>query len=93
MGMNVPGYSAIFTRHIDKDQEAFDWSVRTALIGLGSGASGALGGIIANRFGFNTLFIGVTIFILVSAALPILILKKVSSKDGKVSRPPVRLLR
>jgi len=93
MGMNVPGYSAIFTRHIDKNREAFDWSVRTALIGLGSGVSGALGGIIANRFGFNVLFIGVAIFILVSAALPILILKQVASKDGKASRLSIRLLR
>lgn len=93
MSMNVPGYSAIFTRHIDKDKEAFDWSVRTALIGLGSGASGALGGIIANRFGFNTLFIGVAIFILISAILPILIFKQVSSKGRKVPRPPIQLLR
>ena len=93
MGMNIPGYSAIFTRHIDKNREAFDWSVRAALIGLGSGVSGALGGIIANRFGFNVLFIGVAIFILVSAILPILILKQVASKDGKVSRPPIKLMR
>jgi len=93
MGMNIPGYSAIFTRHIDKNREAFDWSVRAALIGLGSGVSGALGGIIANRFGFNTLFIGVAIFILISAALPILILKQVASKNGKVSRPPIKLMR
>jgi len=93
MGMNVPGYSAIFTRHIDKNREAFDWSVRTALIGLGSGASGALGGIIAYHFGFNVLFIGVAVFILISAALPILILKHVASKDGKSSRPPIKLMR
>ncbi|MCK4781794.1 MFS transporter [Candidatus Parcubacteria bacterium] len=80
MGMNIPGYTAIFTRHIDKGKEAFDWSVRGALIGIGTGISGALGGMIAHNFGFETLFIGVTIFILISALLPLLILKNLKSK-------------
>jgi len=53
--MNVPGYSAIFTRHIDKGREALGWSVRTALVGMGAGAAGALGGIIAARLGFTFL--------------------------------------
>ena len=86
--MNVPGYTAIFTRHIDKDQEALDWSVRSCLIGIGAGASGALGGIIANRFGFNTLFICVGIFILLSAFLPFLISKEMRPKDKKTIRIP-----
>ena len=88
MGMNVPGYTAIFTRHIDKGQEALDWSIRSCLIGIGAGVSGALGGIIANRFGFNTLFIGVGIFILLSAFLPFLISKEMMPKDKKTVRIP-----
>ena len=59
MGMNVPGYTAIFTRHIDKGREAFDWSVRACLIGIGAGIAGALGGIVAHKFGFQVLFTGV----------------------------------
>jgi len=86
MGMNVPGYTAIFTRHIDKGREALNWSVRSCLIGIGAGVSGALGGIIANRFGFNTLFIGVGIFILLSAFLPFLISKEMMPKDKKATR-------
>jgi len=77
MAMNIPGYTAIFTRHIDKGKEAFDWSTRGALIGIGTGISGALGGIIAYNFGFEPLFIGVGIFILISAFLPLLILKNI----------------
>jgi MFS family permease len=88
MGMNVPGYTAIFTRHIDKGKEAFDWSVRSALIGLGAGAAGALGGIIASYFGFKTLFIGTGIFILISAFLPLLIFREIIPKDKKMPRVP-----
>lgn len=85
MGMNIPGYTAIFTRHIDKDKEAFDWSVRAALVGIGAGLAGALGGIIAHNFGFNILFVGVGIFILLGAFLPLLILREMKSR---VFRPP-----
>ncbi|MBU1290030.1 MFS transporter [Patescibacteria group bacterium] len=88
MGMNIPGYTAIFTRHIDRGKEAFDWSVRAALIGFGSGIAGALGGVVANRFGFYILFIGVIVFLLISAFLPLLIRKELSSKDKKIIRTP-----
>lgn len=88
MGMNIPGYTAIFTRHIDKGREAFNWSVRGALIGMGTGVAGALGGVIAYRFGFNILFIGVTIFILLSAFLPFLISKEMRAKDKKMPVVP-----
>lgn len=88
MGMNIPGYTAIFTRHIDKGSEAFDWSVRSALIGFGSGIAGASGGIIANYFGFNVLFVGVIVFLLISALLPLLIRKELFLKDGEIIKTP-----
>lgn len=86
MGMNAPGYNAIFTRHIDKGREAFDWSVRSALIGLGAGGAGAIGGVVATRFGFNTLFIGVAVFIFISALIPLLIVHNVSPRNVKIAR-------
>jgi MFS family permease len=84
MGMNMPGYTAIFTRHIDKGKEAYDWSVRGALVGIGTGISGALGGIIAQNLGFEKLFIGSGFFILLSALLPIFISKQMRKKDEKM---------
>ena len=89
MGMNIPGYTAIFTRHIGKGQEAFDWSVRAALIGVGTGLAGALGGIAAHRFGFLVLFIGVIIFILLSAFLPFLVSREMKPGDKKTVRVPM----
>jgi len=84
MGMNIPGYTAIFTRHIDKGKEASSWSARAAFIGIGAGIAGALGGTIAYYFGFRVLFSGVVILLLVSATLPLLILKELFSQK-KVS--------
>ncbi len=86
MAMNVPAYTAIFTRHIDKGREAFDWSVRSALIGLGAGVAGAVGAIIANRFGFTYLFAGTSIFILASAGLPFLMFREVVPKTKEPAK-------
>ncbi len=83
LGMNMPAFTALFTRHIDKGKEAFDWGVRGALIGLGTGVSGALGGIIADKWGFDTLFLSVSIFIAVSSLLPLLIRRDIIPKSSK----------
>jgi len=88
MGMNIPGYTAIFTRHIDKGKEAFSWSTRGALVGMGAGIAGALGGMIAKYFGFVTLFTGAGIFLLLSALLPFLISKEIFPKDKKITKVP-----
>ena len=80
IAMNVAGWGAIFTRHIDKGKEAYEWSMRSTLIGIGAGVSGALGGVIATEFGFAVLFIAVGIFALVGALLPILIWQDVFTK-------------
>jgi len=86
MAMNVPAYTAIFTRHIDKGCEAFDWSVRSALMGLGAGAAGAIGAIVADQFGFAALFVGTGLFIIASAFLPFLMFKEIVPKTKKPSK-------
>ena len=80
IAMNVAGWGATFTRHIDKGMEAFEWSTRSTLVGIGAGIAGALGGVIAHEFGFTILFIGVGTFALAGALLPILIWKDIFPK-------------
>ena len=77
MAMNIPGYTAMFTRHVDRGHEAYNWSVRSTFESIGVGVAGALGGVIAYKFGFNALFIIIVIFILLSAFLPLLIFKEI----------------
>lgn len=81
MSMALPSWLAIFTRHIDKGKEAFEWSMETTSISMGAGIAGGLGGIFASMFGFRMLFVfvsGLTIF----AALLLLLVQNNISKKG-----------
>lgn len=53
----TPGWLAIFTRHIDHNLEAEEWSIYNSMIGLGAALAGALGGFLAEKFGFQSLFL------------------------------------
>jgi len=88
IGMSIPGYAAIFTRHIDRGKEALSWSTRAALVGVGAGVAGALGGTVAHYFGFKILFSGVAILLLISAVVPLLISKELISKEKKMPKVP-----
>ena len=55
--LRLPGWFGMFTRHIDKNHEGYEWSFDSLIAGVGSGVTAALGGIMAVRLGFNALFI------------------------------------
>ncbi|MBI4095219.1 MAG: MFS transporter [Candidatus Liptonbacteria bacterium] len=63
----VPAWSAIFSRHVDKDRVSFDWSLDSTVAGLSAGASGFLGGVLADQLGFTSVFIFAAFFSLASA--------------------------
>ncbi|PIR01592.1 MAG: hypothetical protein CO031_01985 [Candidatus Nealsonbacteria bacterium CG_4_9_14_0_2_um_filter_37_38] len=69
IAMSLSGWSAIFTRHIDKGQEATEWGIDATSVGFGTGISGAIGGWAVTQFGFNPVFIAVGILGLIGAAL------------------------
>lgn len=80
MAMTLPSWLAIFTRHIDKGKEAFEWSLETTSIGAGAGIAGGLGGIVASMFGFNVLFYLVSMLTIIAAILLLFIKNNVSLK-------------
>ena len=47
---------ALFTKHIDERKEATEWAMHSNAIGLGYAAAAAVGGLMADRFGFRILF-------------------------------------
>jgi len=83
MAMNIPAYTAIFSRHLDKGKEAVSWGTRGALVGVGTGIAGALGGAIAFDIGFEVLFVGVAGFIVLSSVLPLLLLGELAREKIK----------
>lgn len=94
MGMNIPGYTAIFTRHIDRGKEAYSWSLRAAMVGVGTGLAGALGGMIVKSWGFNMLFVIISIFIFISTILPFVIIKEMSpgKKEVLENVPDIKIM-
>lgn len=88
MAMTLPSWLAIFTRHIDKGKEAFQWSMETTSIGAGAGIAGGLGGVVAAVFGFTILFYFVSILTLLAAILLLLVRNNVSKRgDGPRMSP------
>lgn len=81
MSMAFPSWLAIFTRHIDKGREAFEWSMETTSIGAGAGIAGGVGGIMASVFGFNVLFIFVSALTVLSVILLLFIKNDVFIRD------------
>jgi len=61
MAISLSGWSAIFTRHIDKGKEATEWGLDATSIGLGMGISGIIGGWAVTQFGFYAVFIAVSV--------------------------------
>lgn len=53
----IPPWYAIFSRHLDKMRENVEWSMDSIAIGIGAAASAAVGGILAQKFGFQLVFI------------------------------------
>jgi len=91
MAMVTPSWSAIFTRHIDKGKEAFEWGLRSTSLGFGAGIAGAVGGILVAFFGFKIIFILVGILTIISAFLLLAIHKEISPRDRLFPRfPPFR---
>ncbi len=77
MAMALSGWSAIFTKHIDKGWEATEWGVDATLVGLGIGISGAVGGWAVSKFGFNSVFIAVGILGMIGVILLLAIRKDI----------------
>jgi len=67
--LRLPGWYGMFTRHIDKGHEGYEWSFDSLVSGVGSGITAALGGIMAARMGFNVLFIVIGALSIIGSAV------------------------
>lgn len=90
MSLTFPPWLAIFTRHIDKDREALEWSIESTFLGAGAGIAGGVGGIIASMFGFSLVFILVSGLTFFSTFLLLFIKNDISMRaDKNPMIPPV----
>ncbi len=67
MAMVVPAWFGLYTRHIDKGKEAYEWSVYSTSLGFIIGIFGAVGGVIASVVGFKGIFLMISFFTVIAA--------------------------
>lgn len=56
-GLAFPTWLGIWSLNLDKGHESFEWSLYSALVGIGTAASAAIGGSLAGLFGFEYTFL------------------------------------
>lgn len=68
----VPSWYTMFSRHIDRINESFEWSLNSSIsTGFGIGVAGAIGGTLADIFGFNAVFIIAGVIGIISAVVSV----------------------
>ena len=85
MAMAYPAWCGIFTRHVDKGKEAFEWGSYGTIVDLGIGAGGIIGGVMISEFGFNYVFLVVGMLSLISSLLLLTLRKYIVPKNSILS--------
>ena len=83
-GLAYPTWLGLWSTHLDKRHESFEWSTYSTLAGLGTAATAAIGAAIAEFVGFSYTFIFVGILSLIGAFI-LFGLEKKKGKSDKVS--------
>ncbi|MFH1193327.1 MAG: MFS transporter [Candidatus Jorgensenbacteria bacterium] len=83
-GLYIPAWSAMFSRHLDKEHYAFDWSLDNTTLGIASGIAAVVGGTAVSFFGFNAIFIFAGALSFASALLLVMV-PSLIFPDGKES--------
>lgn len=78
-GLAYPTWLGLWSTHLDRKHESFEWSLYSTMTGLGTAATAAIGAALAEYLGFSFSFAIVGIMSLIGCA----ILLGLEIKDGK----------
>lgn len=67
MGLYIPSWTAIFSRHLDEKKVSFDWSLDSTVVGITSFFAAIFSGVLVNWLGFPFVFFTVGALSLLSA--------------------------
>lgn len=82
LGIATPAKNSLFSTHLDKKKESLEWGIYDASAFFGMALSAALGGFIANRYGFSLLFTLAALLNLLGT-LPYLLYLRTTKQHGK----------
>ncbi len=68
-GLAYPTWLGLWTAHMDRHHESFEWSLYSTLVGIGVGITATVGAAIAQNFGFSMTFILVGAMLLFGCAV------------------------
>lgn len=78
-GLVYPTWLGLFSTHLDRKHESFEWSLYSTMTGLGTAASAAIGAGIAQFFGFQLTFVFVSLLSLFGVGILFTLEKKKES--------------
>ncbi|MFH0806611.1 MAG: MFS transporter [Candidatus Brennerbacteria bacterium] len=91
MAFAVPGWYAIFTRHVDKWRIGFEWSLQSVFaVGMAYAFAAAVGGFVVDAFGFRAIFIGAGCFGIFASLLLLPLRNYVFRKESAENAIPER---
>ncbi len=65
----VPAWLGMFTHYMDKDWRSFTWAIHSTSVGYALGFTAVFGGVIADRMGFQAVFLLVSASAMTSAIM------------------------
>jgi DHA1 family quinolone resistance protein-like MFS transporter len=81
-GLAYPTWLGLWSTHLDKKHESFEWSLYSTSVGIGVAATASIGAAIANFFSFNFTFLLVW-FMSIAGCFVLFWLEK---KDGELEK-------
>ncbi|MEK6821472.1 MAG: MFS transporter, partial [archaeon] len=68
-GLVFPTWLSLWSTHLDKKHEAFEWSLYSTLTGVGAAIVASIGAYVADIFGFQITFMLVSVLALTGCAI------------------------
>lgn len=84
--MAVPAWRILFTDHIDRGRTGYEWSLEDVALGTAVGASAYLGSVLADKFGFEIIFILLAILGYLATAIFLIPLKSEAKTLSQIRR-------